>query len=311
MDQSKKSCTPKTIAEERAATVLLDYPIPSNWASNKPDWWLQQLQVQHTSTSSYFASNAHEYGHAGLAQKDDLSTSKVVSATVEDLRCSIKSTGEASVISEHCRAPKLIACGTDVTCHDFGDQSKKWTEAVSEFPYAWKENVTYTIATHAKPAAQDRVQYSNFFHAEDTGWKFLSTYEVNTDRQPWQLQELHSFVEHTSPGALGDIRAANFGPSFVTTGDNSALLQLPAAEFRHSVIETNDRVNAAAVGSFVGISTGGSTVSSDDSVSYDHIETSFRYPTTALSAVCAVLQHQMGCLQEATSNSDMDACIAS
>ena len=259
----------------RTASVHLTYPT----VKGKPRWWFQRVVVTNTSSVSFFASNGNAVGYGGVQQLTKSPRAGRAIFSVWDQGGCDRDVGGCSADN----VAKTLACGTNVTCKDFGGEGtgRKSMLDTDAIPVVGEP---YYFVTHAEPvpgAAADRARYSGYIHAPALGgWRLLSQIEVGLGGTPWHLRGMYSFVEQWSGENTLDVRAASYGPSFTSEdvdGVANTYSLVPTARFEHGTLENHAHVNgyADAARGAVGIATGGDVTRVADK------NTLFAYPNGA------------------------------
>jgi hypothetical protein len=148
------------------------------------------------------------------------------------------------------------------------------------------------------------------YAATPPGWRFLSRIEVGTDaRKNWRMEHMHSFVEQWSPVHGLARRAALFGPSFVAKDPGAVtaaeFAQVSGASFNYGRKENHKHVNAFQSNDQpgIGLEIGGGVVR--EAVRHQL----FSYPEAAPPSELVCFAGKSGCLSEATTTAEIEACL--
>jgi hypothetical protein len=297
------TCRPIFSNDVRTASVHLTYTVPG--AVAEPAWWFQKITPVASSSATYFCGVGNSYGYGGIQQIDGNAASDPRNGNV---LFSIWDGGCDQDKNPDCD-PNLLAstliCGTGVTCTDFGGEGTGRKSYFST-PAVPIPNTDYYMAVHSSPAANDRVDMTGFFYSEATGWRLLSKIDTNRSGKNWFLGGLYSFVEQWTEGNTVENRDAMYGPSFVSA-ETSPLswTQIATATYDFGTPENHEHVNGYAQGDQVGIATGGDA----EPVATQYQQ--FTYPPVSdLPPMLLDLDKRVGCINDATTAEEMDACLA-
>ena len=238
----------------RSASVHFVYPK----VKGEPRWWFQRVVVTNTTSVSFFASSANAVGYGGVQQLTKSPRNGRAIFSIWDQGGCDRDKGACS--NEN--VAKTLACGTNVTCKDFGGEGtgRKSMLDTDNLPVVGEP---YYFVTHADPVGADRTRYTGYIYVSALGgWRLLSQIEVGRGGKPWHLRDLYSFVEQWAGENTLDVRAATYGPSFLSEdvkGGADTYVHVQQGHFSHGVLENHAHVNAYADTTHggVGIATGG------------------------------------------------------
>lgn len=288
----------------RSASVHLVQSFPSTVQA--PSWWFQRFIVTQSSSAAYFSSNGHAYGYGGVQQVSKSPfKGRVVFSLWDQGGCNRDVSSCAAEL-----VANTVACGTFATCVDFGDEGtgRKSYFDTDALPVVGEP---YYFVTHAEPIGSDRARYAGYFYSEALGqWRLLSQIEVGLAGKPWQISTPYSFVEQWAGVDAMDVRAATYGPSFVSSdaqGAASSFVQIPSARFNYGKAENHAHVNAYldTTRGGINIATGGNLVR----VATEN--DSFDYPTAGRPALLDEFAAAAPCLVAGSGNAArLEACLA-
>ena len=214
----------------RHASVHLWYTLPPQLGPL--DAWYNEVEVQESSTTSYFSVLGHSYGYAGLQQlTDDPFSGRAIFSIWDPPNCS---SDDPNACPEEQRAG-FTACGIDTVCTRFGGEG---SGAKSYFDWnTWQTSKKYKFLVLASPSGTDRIEFTCRFYAPEFGWRVLSRIEVRQrSDKPWGISATNSFVEQWTTADTEDKRWASFGPSAVRGRDSLPhdWMQIREARWTHS-----------------------------------------------------------------------------
>ena len=150
----------------RHASVHLRYILPS---LGPLDAWYNEVEVQESSTSSYFSVLGHAYGYAGIQQlTEDPFTGRVIFSIWDPPNCSYT---DPSACPEEERAA-FTTCGPDTVCTRFGGEGSG-AKSYMEWN-TWQTDMKYKFLIHASQRGKEHVEFSCRFYAAEFGWRMLS-----------------------------------------------------------------------------------------------------------------------------------------
>lgn len=219
----------------RHASVHLRYISPS---LGPLDAWYNEVEVQESSTSSYFSVLGHAYGYAGIQQlTEDPFTGRVIFSIWDPPNCSYT---DPSACPEEERAA-FTTCGPDTVCTRFGGEGSG-AKSYMEWN-TWQTDMKYKFLIHASQRGKEHVEFSCRFYAAEFGWRMLSRIVVrHRSDMPQGIAAMYSFVEQWTPADAQDERWASFGPSLVRGSDGSQneWMQVTKARWTHSQAAAED-----------------------------------------------------------------------
>ncbi|CAE7352945.1 DDB1B [Symbiodinium natans] len=213
----------------RHASVHLLYTTP---AGGPLDAWYNEVEVQESSTSSYFSVLGHAYGYAGMQQlTEDPFTGRAIFSIWDPPNCS---SNDLNNCPEEERAT-FVTCGPETVCTRFGGEGSgaksylKWN--------SWETDKKYKFLVQATPSGTEHVEFTCRFYAAEFGWRILARIKVRRRVDiPAGVSSMYSFVEQWTTADHQDKRWASFGPSAVRR--NGSLqhewVQLREARWAHS-----------------------------------------------------------------------------
>jgi len=280
----------------RTASVHLNYPAPIS----KPAWWFQRVVPLATAPATYFATSVHDFGYGGI-QQVDANTGRVIFSLWDQGGCDTD-------INPNCDPDDMaqtVACGEGVTCEDFGGEGTGRKSYYDREPF--QIGVSYYFVTQAVYLGNKRMEYTGYFF-EEGRWRLLSRIQVSTNsNEQWWLKGLYSFVEQWSEIDTTSDREAAFGPSYMADENGNDFRQIERGSFTHGTLENHERVNAwelmADGKPSVAIATGGDT---QQSATMGDV---FNYPDSSPYDELISFQGIIGCLNEANSRSEIEACL--
>jgi len=236
---------------------------------SKPGWWFQRVVLQESSSVSFYAMNAHEFGYGGVQQlTKDPFKGRVIFSLWDQGSCAQGKKDRSGCVDED--KAKTLVCGERVNCTNFGGEGtgRRTFFDTGKIP---RVGNSYYMVTQAEPVDENatRVRYTGYFHdgrSGKGGWRLISRIEVSTAGKPWWIHSASSFVEQWTRENSLDTRAALFGPSYMSEkGDAADFKQTKTARFSYGTLENHEHVNAwqdAGDKTSVGIATGGNVVQS-------------------------------------------------
>ena len=250
--------------------------------------------------ATYFATSSHDFGYGGIQEMED-NTGRVIFSLWDQGGCDTD-------INPNCDPDDLaqiVACGEGVTCTGFGGEETGRKSYYNREPFQLSES--YYFMTQATYLGNSRMEYTGYFY-ENGHWRLLSRIQVSTNSSnQWWLKGLYSFVEQWTEIETTSDRAALFGPSYMANKDGSNFQQIKFADFSHGTIENHEHVNAWEQNlngiSAVGIATGGDV---EQEALYGD---TFIYPDTTPYEELTSFQASIGCLNEANSIDEIEACL--
>lgn len=312
--------------DSRSASVHLHYITPPTVTKFALAWWFQRLEILSASDATSFSTSAHRFGYAGFQESSESPFQGRIVFSIWDQG------GCDRVKNPDCpqgQIAKTIACGTGIKCEGHGKEEGTGRKSIvysDDLPVTERP---YYMVTHAKRVGPFRMQYSAYFYVPgkeswgssnsegapysntNPGWRFLSRIEVNTDaHEQWYMSDMSSFVEQWT-GAKGlTRRAALFGPSFVAEEQNigaaASFEQVREAFFTYDKLENHKHVNAfyAPNQPGVGLEIGG------DVVKRAREYQTFSFPESDKPPELVELAKASGCLAEATTVVEIEACLS-
>ena len=202
------------------------------------DAWYNEVEVQESSTTSYFGVLGHTYGYAGIQQvTEDPFTGRAIFSIWDPPNCS-SDNHNACPIQERAT---FISCNPGAICTRFGGEG---SGAKSYLEWnTWKTDKKYKFLILAAPSGKDHAEFTCRFHADEFGWRILSKIRVRlrTDR-PMGISGMYSFVEQWTAADNEEKRWASFGPSAVreSEGLQEGWVQIQEARWTHSRTATED-----------------------------------------------------------------------
>jgi hypothetical protein len=185
-----------------AASVHMHFERPSS--AQQPTWYYNQVVPTSSTSATYFATNTHGYGYAGIQQGDKDNTKG------HQAICSIWDQSSGKAVTEK--------CGSGVTCKDFGGEG---TGRQAIWKFQWKMGKRYAFALHRIPLANGQVRNICWFYASELkssypgGWKHIATHRSGrAQHNPITFGDAGSFLEAFGPTNTQDKRQGTFGPAY-------------------------------------------------------------------------------------------------
>lgn len=106
----------------------------------------------------------------------------------------------------------------------------------SHMRFKWMSERSSAFVAHAFEVEPGVIQYETYFHADELhGWLLMAKIHVRQGGRSPPLRSTSSFVEHWSSRSRADGRWAQYGPSYVHSGDGAGdWIQVTEAALRHS-----------------------------------------------------------------------------
>merc|ERR1712039_55495 len=194
-DPESGNCTTKT------GSVHMNFMRPN--AVWDPMWYYNEVMPTESSSTTYFASNSHEYGYAGI---------QMVSKDSEDGDLAI-----CSIWDQDTGNARTEVCGEGVRCTGFGNEG---TGAKALWDFKWRMGKRYAWMIVRKALPGNRLQHACWLYAEELegrypgGWKHIATVSSGRRGNRDAFLDAGSFVEQWSHMNSRDLRRAYYGPAF-------------------------------------------------------------------------------------------------
>lgn len=184
----------------RTASVHFNFIRPS--IARNPMWYYNEVYPSDSSTHTYYATNTHGYGYAGIQMlgKGEHGA-KVICSTWD------QQGGKA----------ELETCGKDVQCVGFGGEG---TGVKTFWPFQWKMRERYAFMLLRRALPNGRVQHACWFHAPELeeeyhgGWKHISTTSSPVNNAGETFKDSGSFLEQWTHADSQDLRKGYYGPAY-------------------------------------------------------------------------------------------------
>mmetsp|Transcript_52012 Transcript_52012/g.123845 ORF Transcript_52012/g.123845 Transcript_52012/m.123845 type:complete len:411 (-) Transcript_52012:67-1299(-) len=186
----------------RTGSTHLNFMRPEG--AREPAWYYTEIRPTSASAATYFASNTHGYGYAGIQMKTKDPTHGHVAL------CSIWDQESGGAVIEK--------CGENADCTGFGGEG---TGAKAKLHFEWELGKSYAWMLHRKALEDGRIQHTCWFHAPEydtlagsDGWKHIATATSGSNDFGTTFKDSGAFLEQWTHEDSDHLRRGLYGPAY-------------------------------------------------------------------------------------------------
>jgi len=187
----------------RTGSTHLNFLRPSG--AQTPMWYYNEIEPTSSSGATYYASNTHGYGYAGIQmkRKDD----------------QFGDTAICSIWDQDSGGASIDKCGENAECSGFGGEG---TGAKAKLRFEWELGRRYAWMLHRVALPDGRIQHTCWFYAPEyaelgtgnDGWKHVATATSGSNGFGTTFKDAGSFLEQWTHEDSNHLRRGLYGPAY-------------------------------------------------------------------------------------------------